>query len=224
MKLTCLIPCYNEGPRISNIIELALNHPLIDRVIVIDDCSTDDAVDKIKQFPRAELLQNTANLGKTKSIAKGMRLVTSPYLLLLDADLLNLTNDDLTALIEPVLSGAADVSISLRGNAPFLWRWIGIDYISGERVMPLKLFSGQFEALESLPKFGLEVFMNKLILQNSYRISITPWPDVSSPYKSKKRGFWAGLWGEVKMILDIFKVLPPHRVISQILAMKRDMV
>jgi len=47
----------------------------------------------------------------------GIRASASDFLLLLDADLVGLTEDDVTALILPVLQGTADTSISLRKDA-----------------------------------------------------------------------------------------------------------
>lgn len=41
LSISCIIPAYNEAPRIGAVLDAVLGHPLIDEVIVIDDGSTD---------------------------------------------------------------------------------------------------------------------------------------------------------------------------------------
>ena len=86
-------------------------------------------------------------------------------MLLLDADLVGLRPADVTALVRPVLDGSADVAISLRGNAPRLWRMIGLDYISGERVLPMDFLRPHLGALVDLPPFAFEVWLNRLFIE-----------------------------------------------------------
>ena len=154
MTLTCLIPAYNEAARIAAVLDAVLGHPLIDEVLVIDDSSTDGTSDVVRAHPAARLITLSPNGGKTAALARGWAEAAGDLILLVDADLVGLSPENLTALITPVLSGQADVSISLRANAPFPWRLIGLDYISGERVLRKSLLDGQTEALQRLPKFG----------------------------------------------------------------------
>lgn len=221
MSITCLIPSYNEAERISLVLDAACATPSIERIVVIDDCSTDNTAQIVSQYPEVEFRRNEVNMGKTRTIAKGLREIESELLLFLDADLIGLTPTNLENLIAPVKNGNADLTISLRGNAPRVWRMIGIDYISGERVVPRTLFDGQLERLETLPKFGLEVFMNQLILAKNLSVEIVPWPHVSSPYKVAKRGRVNGLFAEIQMLGDIFRVISPWAIVSQIHQLKK---
>ncbi len=120
-----------------------------------------------------------------------------------------------------VLGNEADISISLRKNAPSLWRAIGLDYISGERLLPKEMFDGYLEKILTLPKFGLEVFINNIIIERKFRIKVVNWPNVSSPVKSSKYGFWVGVWGDIFMIFDIIKTVSPFKVLYQILKMRK---
>ena len=54
----------------------------------------------------------------------------------LDADLKHLTAANITELAEPVLSEHFDMSISVRKNSFAIYRWLGLDFVSGERVIP----------------------------------------------------------------------------------------
>ncbi|MEO8243621.1 MAG: glycosyltransferase family 2 protein [bacterium] len=220
MTLTCLIPAYNEAARISAVLQAVLGHPLIDEVLVIDDGSTDATSEVVRRHPAARLITLTPNAGKTAALARGLTEAKGAYILLVDADLLGLSPAHLTDLIEPVTSGRADVSISLRDNAPFLWRWIGLDYISGERVLKKSLLQGQATALQTLPKFGFEVFLNALILQQNARIAVVRWPGVISPLKSRKYGLWTGLKADAKMLADLCKAVPPVGLVKQIVRMR----
>lgn len=220
MTLTCLIPAYNEAARIAAVLQAVLGHPLINEVLVIDDGSSDGTSEVVRQTS-ARLITLSPNGGKTAALARGLAEASGDLILLVDADLLGLSPADLTALIEPVRSGRADVSISLRRNAPFLWRWIGLDYISGERVLKKSLLAGHEVALKNLPKFGFEVFLNGLLIAQTSRIAVVRWPGVVSPLKSAKYGIWAGILMDIKMISDLFGAVPPFGLFLQIVQMLR---
>ena len=219
MTLTCLIPAYNEASRIAAVLEAVLNHPLIDEVLVIDDGSTDATSAVVQTYPQARLITLTSNGGKTAALARGLSEAKYSLILLVDADLLGLSQADLTALITPVLTNQADISISLRQNAPFLWRWIGLDYISGERVLHKSLLTPHLHHLKTLPKFGFEVFLNSLLIHQNFRIAVVNWPGVISPLKSQKYGFWAGVKADLAMIRDLIRAVPMRDLVRQIWAM-----
>ncbi len=113
------------------------------------------------------------------------------------------------------------ISISLRENAPRLWRQIGLDYISGERVLPRELLAPHLDALQDLPKFGFEVWLNRLCIERQFRIAVVPWPGVSSPLKSRKLGLRKGLAADAEMMGDIFRTVSPLDAATQIVRMRR---
>lgn len=225
IKVSCLIPTYNEEPRIGAVLEIVGGHELVDEVIVIDDGSKDATEkivrDMIERFPKIRLIIHEKNMGKTAAICTGIREAKGEYLMLIDADLTRLTRANLTDLISPVLTGNVDITISLRGNTPWLWRKIGLDYISGERVMPRRFLIAHVEKLPLLPKFGLESYMNMFIIRGNMRIKIVKWPLVESPWKYKKVGLVKGIRGDMVMILDIFRTISIFGPVYQILKMKR---
>lgn len=220
MNLTCIIPAYNEEARIAAVLSAVLNHPLIDEVLVIDDGSADATSAVVRGFPQARLITLPQNGGKTAALARGFAETQSQIILLIDADLSGLSPAHLTALITPVKSGLAHMSISLRDNAPFLWRWIGLDYISGERAILRTLLLGQDEALRKLPKFGFEVFLNSLALRAKAPLAVVRLPGVKSPLKSAKYGLWTGIKGDIAMMRDLFRAVPPLGLLKQIIQMR----
>ncbi|MBN2907196.1 MAG: glycosyltransferase [Rhodobacteraceae bacterium] len=222
--VSCIIPVYNEAARLGAVLDAVALHPQLAEVIVVDDASSDASAELAAATPGVRVIRQPVNGGKSRALAAGIDAAQSAHLLLLDGDLVGLTPAHVSALIAPVASGRADISISLRGNAPGLWRLLGIDYISGERVLARRLLDESTQALHGLPRFGFEVHLNALCIQAGARIGIVPWPEVNSPSKNRKYGLGAGLGADLAMMADIFRTVPPHRVLAQILAMRRQRV
>ncbi len=213
-RFACLIPAFNEEARIGGVLRATVGHPMIERVLVVDDGSSDRTAE-VARHHGAEVLVQDRNGGKTAALARGFAALDTSHVVLIDADLLGLRADHLTRLIAPVADGMAAVTLSLRGNAPWLWRAIGVDYISGERVIPRALVADELHRLPTLPRFGFEVFLNDLILRQGLAAAIVRWPDVASPSKATKRGRMAGLRADLAMLGDIFRTVGPRRTVVQ---------
>src|SRR6202008_4493781 len=120
--ISCVICAFNEAQRIGDVLAAASGHPLIDEIIVVDDGSTDATARCASAFADVTVISLWPNRGKTQALAAGLAAAASDYLMLLDADLDGVTPNDLTELAAPVLSGAADGSISLRGDTLGVYR------------------------------------------------------------------------------------------------------
>ncbi len=219
-EFTCLIPAYNEAERIGGVLAAIAGHKDLQHVIVINDGSTDQTAQVASAFG-VMVLTTSGNLGKTAALAFGLGHVKTSHIVLLDADLLGLTALDVTRLIAPVLEGQAVASISLRGNAPSLWRMIGLDYISGERALPFDLLKPHLASLNNLPRFGFEVFLNRLLIKTKRPVAIVPFDHVASPYKATKLGFWRGARADALMIRDILLTVSLAEILSQIITLRR---
>jgi glycosyltransferase involved in cell wall biosynthesis len=219
--VSCVIPVFNEAARLPAVLAAVANHPMIAEVIVVDDGSTDDSAEVAKDTPGVTLIRQQVNGGKTKALAAGIAHAQTKLLLFLDGDLLGLTPEDISRLIAPIARGDAEISISLRGNSPWPWRLIGLDYISGERVLHRDLLPDNLQSLHALPNFGFEVYLNRRLVACRARIAVIRWPDVKSPLKNRKYGLFAGILADLRMMGDIFKTVPPWRLLGQIAAMKR---
>ena len=219
--ISCIIPAHNEAERIGKVLEVVTAHPSIAEVIVIDDGSTDATSAVAKRFPSVRLITLDTNRGKSFALYEGIGRATGDFLMFIDADLIGLASEDLTALIGPVESGRAEVSLSLRKNTPFPWRVIGLDYLSGERVFPKRFLSESMQALKKVRGFGFEVFLNRLILRRHLSVAVVRWEGVQSPYKYAKYGLIAGLKADICMMRDIFSVISPFEALTQIVGMLR---
>lgn len=227
-KISCIIPAYNEGLRIRAVLDVAQATNLIDEIIVVDDGSKDETKMVIESFleisKKTKFIVHPVNKGKSVALYNAIKKSSNDYLFFLDSDLVGLTVNDITELINPIVNEQADVSISLRRNAPLLWHWIGIDYISGERVLPKWVALSNLEEILSLRPFGFESWLNNLILKNNLRVKIINWPKVDSPIKAKKHGLWKGIKGDFFMILDIFQTIGFLGPVYQIWKFKKLMI
>jgi glycosyltransferase involved in cell wall biosynthesis len=219
--ITCIIPAFNEAPRIKQVLDSISDHPLISEIIVVDDGSADNTTDIVKTYTNVTLIVHEKNKGKSAALATGITQAHGEYILFLDADLIGISHDDITNLITPINTGVADVSISLRRNSPRPWHWIGLDYISGERVVPRSLLLDKIETMNKLPHFGIEVFMNNAIITHAYRIKVVHWNEVDSMFKYKKYGFLKGIMMDILMMVDIFRTISILQAGRQIISMRR---
>jgi len=214
-RISCIICAYNEAPRIAAVLEVLAVHPLLHEIIVVDDGSTDETAEVVKRFPSVRLISHQINRGKSFAMATGVAAAQGELLMLIDADLAGLAAEHVTALATPVLSGQAAVSFSLRRNSLPIFRVIGLDFVSGERVLKRELLSEVLEEIRGLPRFGIEVFMNRRIIAQQLAIAVTDWTHVTQSRKTEKLGFWKGIRAEWRMITDLLDVAYPRVLLSQ---------
>jgi len=222
-KISCIIPAYNEGKRISKVISVLKDHKLIDELIVLNDGSTDNTSEVIRQFKGIRIIDLKENRGKSYTVYTGIKMARNELIMLIDADLIGLNKKNITDLIMPVLEKKADVSISLRANAPLISRMLGIDFISGERIFHKGMID-DYKKISELSGFGLEVFLNKKIIDKRLRVKIVIWDNVESPYPVKKWGFIRGNLRFIGMIGQIIKTAGIFGTLHQIIRMRSLMI
>ncbi len=218
-RISCIVCAYNEADRIRRILDAVHRHPALSEVIVVNDGSTDATEALLAGYPDIRVLSYTPNRGKTYALSQGIAAARGDYLMLLDADLAGVSAADIQALADPVTSGWAQVSISLRRNSLPLYRLVGLDFVSGERVIPTWLIEAAVPAMERLPRWGGEAFINDMISREGLSIAVVDWPTVFNIRKYQKLGVWRGLVSELGMMADALRVLTPLGVIRQNLAM-----
>lgn len=219
LTVTCIIPAWNEAARLPAVLAAVVGHPFVTEVLVVDDGSTDGTAE-VARSGGAGVLTMVPNGGKSAAVAAGLRAARGEIVLLIDADLLGLSARHVTELLLPLRTGLADVSISLRSNAPLPWRLIGLDYISGERAMFAATLRPHLDRVEELRGFGLEVFLNRLWLRERQRIAIVPLAGVASPSKLTKRGWARGIADDLRMLRDIFRTVGLGTILRQIAGMR----
>src|SRR4029453_6905284 len=117
MKVSVVIPCYNEKDTIEKIVEAVRNARLERReIIVVDDCSGDgtQAVLKEKISKMVDkVIYQPVNRGKGAALRSGFAAATGDIILVQDADL-EYSPEDYPVLLEPLMSGKADAVFGSR--------------------------------------------------------------------------------------------------------------
>ena len=113
MKLTIIIPCFNENKYIETIIDSVNSQSFPDKqIIVVDDGSTDGTRGKLKRLKDLgkidNLIYHEINQGKGAAIRTGIREAKGEIIIIQDADL-EYNPSDYSRLIKPITNGYADV-------------------------------------------------------------------------------------------------------------------
>ncbi|MCX6357136.1 MAG: glycosyltransferase [Candidatus Aureabacteria bacterium] len=112
MKLSVVIPVYNEINTVAEIIRRVRDVPLDKEIIVVDDCSTDGTREELRQMsggdPAFRVIYQERNQGKGAALREGFRHVTGDIVIIQDADL-EYYPEEYPKLIEPIVKGRADV-------------------------------------------------------------------------------------------------------------------
>lgn len=224
MKLSIIIPAYNEAATIDRILTKVSRQPLpgmTREIIVVDDGSTDGTTAKIKKWQRRgkilALFQKN-NLGKGAAVHQGLKKATGDYVLIQDADL-EYDPADIPQLWRPVQEQGAGVVYGSRFTGPrknmFFWHMMGnqlltfminilFDTTLSDMEVGYKLF--QKDLLLSLnlreKRFGFEPEVTAKILKKGIRIFEVPINYVGREYAEGKKITWQD---GIKALLEIIK-------------------
>jgi glycosyltransferase involved in cell wall biosynthesis len=117
MKLSIVIPVYNERDTILSVIDKVASTPFEKEIVVVDDCSRDGTRDVLKDLKRDDcevrVFFHEVNQGKGAALRTGFSKVQGDIVIIQDADL-EYTPDDYGKLIKPITDGNADVVFGSR--------------------------------------------------------------------------------------------------------------
>lgn len=207
MKVSVIIPAYNEQGRVGKVVRAAVDCDVVDEVIVVDDGSEDATADEARQAG-ARVIVSPKNLGKGSAIKIGIANTTADIYVLLDADLINFTCEHIRALVEP-LQEEPELGMTLgrfrQGRLATDLSQIIAPGISGQRALRRELA----ENLPDIRRYGyaIEIFLNDFARKNGYRIRYIDIKGASHVMKEEKIGIVAGFLFRMKMYYDIVKYL-----------------
>jgi len=114
LKITAVIPVYNEASRITAILKQV--RPVVDQVIVVDDASRDATAELARKCGATVYVQEQ-NKGYIEAVKYGIRKADGDIVVTLDADG-EFSARDIPALIQPIIDGRADMVQGHRSVVP----------------------------------------------------------------------------------------------------------
>ncbi|MEO5959669.1 MAG: glycosyltransferase family 2 protein [Opitutaceae bacterium] len=139
MKLSVVIPCYNEAKTIRTIVDRVRAAPVKDKeIIIVDDCSRDGTRDLLRTqiAPLVDkILYHAVNQGKGAALRTGFAAATGDVVIVQDADL-EYDPQEYSKLLQPIIDGRADVVFGSRfsgGDAHrvvYVWHMVGNKFLT----------------------------------------------------------------------------------------------
>jgi glycosyltransferase involved in cell wall biosynthesis len=221
MKLSVIIPAFNEEGTIGQILDKLKLVPEIKEIVVVDDCSTDDTsgVVKKKRNPLVKLVRHKKNSGKGKAIRTGLETVSNEYVLIQDADS-EYDPQDIPLLLEPIKRGRAEVVFGSRffgmHTNMFYWHYLGNKFLNwvvnilynsilsdmetGYKLIPTKLFR---ELNLKSNDFRIEPEITCKLLKRGTKIIEVPISYVGRTYAEGKKITWKDGFAAIGTIISI---------------------
>ena len=139
MKLSIIIPCFNERPTIIQLIEAVRQSPVISKqLVIVDDGSTDgsrELLASLTQSSDLKILFHSQNMGKGAALRTGFAAADGDICIVQDADL-EYDPQEFPLVIQPILDGKADVVYGSRfqGGRPhrvvYFWHRVGNGFLT----------------------------------------------------------------------------------------------
>jgi len=140
LKLSIIMPCYNELHTIESIVAAVKGSPYPEKeIIVVDDCSTDGTRDLLKRAVEPlvdRVIYHDRNRGKGAALRTGIAAATGDVVIIQDADL-EYDPNEYPKVMAPILQGKADVVYGSRFMGGEAHRVVYFWHMVGNRVLTL---------------------------------------------------------------------------------------
>jgi len=198
-KIVAIVPAYNEAPNIGQVLDVLVNTPVINEIVVVDDGSTDNLAQIVSQYPGVTLLVNKLNRGKAYSMERGVSATTAPIIFFCDADLRALTPTIVKSIVDPVRKGSYDMFIGIRNNV--MQKTVKLIAInSGERAMTRQFWKQVPNRFKH--RYRIEAGLNHVARLKGNKVGWRRFPYYQT-LKEKKYGLLKGTVYRWKMNADV---------------------
>lgn len=225
MKLSIVVPIYNEVATIERIVEAikSVDIGMEKEIVLVDDCSKDGTRDLLQQMqakdPSLAVYFHEVNQGKGGALHTGFQKATGDYVLIQDADL-EYDPHEYPQLLAPLLSGRADVVFGSRflGGGPhrvvFYWHFVGNRFLTWLSNMTTNLNLTDMEVcykvfkrevIQAIPlrekRFGFEVEITAKVARRHLRVYEVPISYYGRDYSEGKKIGWKDGVSAIRCIL-----------------------
>jgi glycosyltransferase involved in cell wall biosynthesis len=184
MKLSVVMPVYNERESIEEIVDRVLNSGYQQEIIIVDDGSDDGTRDILRKIAERHdninVYYHDVNMGKTAAIRTALKYITADIVIIQDGDL-EYNPSDYKQLTDPIIRGESDVVYGSRflnvNKFFFVWHW----FIA-------KLHERPYEIMYLSNFFGIQLLNIAVLLLYGVKIS-----DIATGYKVFKNEVIKGI-------------------------------
>ena len=225
MKLSIVIPVYNEAATISQIVDMvrSVDVDMDKEILLVDDCSRDGTREVLEKMGKEQadlkVLFHEVNQGKGAALRTGFAAATGDVVLIQDADL-EYDPKEYPRLLQPIVEGHADVvygSRFLGGGAHrvvFYWHYLGNRLLTTLSNMTTNLNLTDMEVcykvfkravIQSIPlrenRFGFEVEITAKIARRKLKIYEVPISYYGRDYSEGKKIGWKDGFSALRCIV-----------------------
>lgn len=198
-KVTAVVPAFNEGKRIGNVLKVLTKSKIINEVIVVDDGSVDNTEKEARKF-NITFLKNSKNKGKAYSMERGVKKSNADIIFFCDADIKGLRESIINSIIKPVINSKYEMFIGLRFNK--MQKAVkAFALLSGERALTRELWDRLPNFYKN--KFRIETGLNFCAKYYGKGYSYKLFKDYFQTLKEVKYGFLEGSIKRWKMNFDV---------------------
>jgi polyisoprenyl-phosphate glycosyltransferase len=185
MKVTALVPAYNEEKNIAHLLDFLKTAAVLDEIICINDGSSDSTLRKIKaimpSIPHLKLVNFPKNHGKAYAISEGVKKAQGEIVVFIDADVIHFNTKALSSLVVPLLKRKYDAVIGYSIHNildPFF------KPITGQRAYFRKELLPHVKEFQN-KGYGLELYLN--FLYKDKKVKVVQLKGVGNIFKYDKQ-------------------------------------
>lgn len=204
MKVAAIIPAYNEALNIGRVLHRLVRCDDVHEVIVVCDGCEDNTAAVASRY-NVTVVELPENVGKGGAMVAGVRRTDADVILFLDADLIGLSLTHIQALLAPVVSGAADMSLGVFDDGRPVTDLAQklMPFLTGQRAIRRDVLQRIPELEQS--RFGVEVALSRYADKHGLTVVKSELVGLAQVMKEEKAGVWKGLRARMQMYWEIIR-------------------